>query len=82
MSQSYMIRGHCEERSDEAISYYKNDEIAALPSVVRNDNGKRKKMQIKKGTGYFFAKKENYLYSWTIHAEKVACPLFRKKVKK
>ena len=49
MSQSYMIRGHCEERrrflechceerSDEAISYYKNDEIAALPSVPRNNN--------------------------------------------
>ncbi len=74
MSQSYMIRGHCEERSrflechceernDEAISYYKNDEIAALPSVARNDNflmrflppygarddnGKRKKIQQKK----------------------------------
>jgi len=28
---------HCEERSDEAISYYKNVEIAALPSVARND---------------------------------------------
>ncbi len=36
----------------------------------------------KMGTGYFFAKKKNYLYSWTIHAEKVACPLFMKKVKK
>ncbi len=95
MSQSYMKRGHCEERSDEAISYYKNDEIAALPSVARNDNlltrflplygarndnGNRKKMQIKKRTGYFFVKKENCLYSWTIHTEKVACPL--KKVKK
>jgi len=61
-----MIIGHCEERSDEAISYYKNDEIAALPSVARNDNflmrvlrpcgalndnGNRKKMQIKMGPG-------------------------------
>ncbi len=62
MSQSYMKRGHCEERrrflechceerSDEAISYYKNDEIAALPSVARNDNGNRKKIQIKMGPG-------------------------------
>jgi hypothetical protein len=41
---------------------------------------------IKKGTGYFFAKKENCLYSWTIHTEKVAFPLKTKaskqKVKK
>jgi hypothetical protein len=29
---------HCEERSDEAISYYKYVEIAALPTVARNDN--------------------------------------------
>ncbi len=28
---------HCEERSDAAISSYK-DEIATLPSVARNDN--------------------------------------------
>jgi len=51
MSKSYMIRGHCEERSDEAISYYKHVEIAALPSVARNDNNKRKKIQIKMGPG-------------------------------
>jgi hypothetical protein len=60
MSQSYMIRSnckeqrrflecHCEERSNEAISYYKNVEIAELPAVVRNDNGKNKKIQIKMG---------------------------------
>ena len=48
MSQSYMKRGHCKEQSDEAISYNKHIEIAALPSVVRNDNGKRKKIQQKK----------------------------------
>ncbi|KKM74818.1 hypothetical protein LCGC14_1396500 [marine sediment metagenome] len=42
----------------------------------------KKIKKIKKGTGYFFSKKENCLYSWTIHTEKVACPLFRKKVKK
>jgi len=29
---------HCEERSDEAISYYKHVEIATLSSVARNDN--------------------------------------------
>jgi len=27
---------HCEERSDEAISYYKHVEIATLPPVARN----------------------------------------------
>jgi hypothetical protein len=36
-------------------------------------------MEIKKGTGYFFSKKENCLCSSTIRSEKVACPL--KKVK-
>jgi hypothetical protein len=30
----------------------------------------------KKGTDYFFWKNENSLYSWTVHTEKVACPLF------
>ena len=44
MPQSYMKRDHCEERSDEAISYYKNDEIATLPPVARNDNGNKKKI--------------------------------------
>jgi hypothetical protein len=29
---------HCEERSDEAISYYKHVEIATLPPVARDDN--------------------------------------------
>jgi hypothetical protein len=29
-----------------------------------------------KGTGYFFCKEEDCLCSWTVHAEKVACPLF------
>ena len=67
MSQSYMIRGHyeerrrflechCEERSDEAISkkmveiatLRSQRRIAALPSVARNDNDKRKKIQHKK----------------------------------
>ncbi len=46
MSQNYMIRGHCEERSDEAISkkmveidtLRSQQRIAALPSVARNDN--------------------------------------------
>jgi len=30
----------------------------------------------KKGTGYFFPKKEDSLYSQTLHKEKVSCPLF------
>jgi hypothetical protein len=62
MSQSYVIRSnckeqrrfleyHCEERSNEAISYYKNVEIAALPAAARNDNGNNKKIQIKMGPG-------------------------------
>ncbi len=46
MSQSYMIRGHYKERSDEAISekmveiatLRSQRRIAALPSVARNDN--------------------------------------------
>jgi hypothetical protein len=33
---------HCEEQSDVAISTFFNG-IAALPSVARNDNSKRKK---------------------------------------
>ena len=28
------------------------------------------------GTGYFFLKEEDRLYTWTFLTEKVACPLF------
>ncbi len=34
------------------------------------------RISIIKGTGYFFCKEEDCLCSWTVHAEKVACPLF------
>jgi hypothetical protein len=86
MSQEYMIRGHCERPKGARQSAVASAAWQSQPFsmrllrhfVPRNDNGERK--NIKMGTGYFFGKKENCLYSWTIHTEKVACPL--KKVKK
>ena len=43
---------------------------------------KKIKKKIKKGTGYFFGKKENYIYSWTIQKMKRMGPGPNLKVKK
>jgi len=42
----------------------------ALDNARNKSNEMKVKKGVKKGTGYFFCKKEDSLYSWTVHQKK------------